>query len=549
MSNYRARPTCEPLEARVLPSAGVAALPLLPPTPGGSAIVLTDPGTGAPRGLVLLGGPRTERLADLEGDGRLDRVVASGQDDRVRVYPGRPDGSFGREVNGGAGFAVGADPTDVSVIDVNGDGVPDLVVTSAGSGEVTVLLGARSAVGWSVQSAAYLHVGRGAFSTLVADVNGDGVPDLVVTCRGDDDVWVLPARSPGVFDERHARVLAAGLGPTVSVLGDFDGRARLEMATLDTGGDTVTVHDDLWSEGGPTWEVDSGGPAPVAALVEDVNGDGYSDLMVAHDGGPATLLLGGPAGLSLVGTLPDLGRSPTAPAGTGKQDAREAPTPAAPLSLLAEDDDRSAAPLARVTVFRLDLESLTGTAAGVAPVLHTAGEVSRPPTERPGPVSMAPAALGGEGAEHGEGAGARLLREPGGQSVLNLFLLGVSGPGMEARLAGPPTAGSSDSAPPEPFAAVNMPAARRAGLAPEPGGSRPLPLPVEDRPGESGGPEAPPPQEAPPAVEQAEEGSAAGLVRRVGEWVLAVLCGGLGWAPGQRSRFFAPGSPRSASPL
>ena len=65
----------------------------------------------------------------------------------------------------------------VAVADVNGDGKPDLVVANYGSNTVSVLLGNGNGTFQAQQTFA---TGTIPYSVAVADVNGDGKPDLVV---------------------------------------------------------------------------------------------------------------------------------------------------------------------------------------------------------------------------------------------------------------------------------------------------------------------------------------------------------------------------------
>src|SRR5262245_40923046 len=120
----RARPTCEPLEARTLPSAG-ALPPWLPgpaesPSPGVQVTVAlpADPGKVIRHftlsALPAVPGGADDRLIDLDGDRRLDRVALDREAGRLRVYLRLPDGTFGPELEDGAGYDVGADPADVA---------------------------------------------------------------------------------------------------------------------------------------------------------------------------------------------------------------------------------------------------------------------------------------------------------------------------------------------------------------------------------------------------------------------------------------------------
>jgi hypothetical protein len=72
--------------------------------------------------------------------------------------------------------AVGSLAQSIQVVDVNGDGHPDIVV--GGSSAVSVLLNNASAPGTFAAASNYTVVN--ANEIAVADVNGDGLPDIVV---------------------------------------------------------------------------------------------------------------------------------------------------------------------------------------------------------------------------------------------------------------------------------------------------------------------------------------------------------------------------------
>ena len=75
-------------------------------------------------------------------------------------------------------FAPASSPISLAVADVNGDGKPDLVVANANSNSVSVLLGNGNGTFQTQQTFAAGTDPR--FSVAVADVNGDGKPDIVV---------------------------------------------------------------------------------------------------------------------------------------------------------------------------------------------------------------------------------------------------------------------------------------------------------------------------------------------------------------------------------
>jgi len=195
--------------------------------------------------------PRFVVVADVNGDGKPDLVVANRCIDDgclieavVAVLLGNGDGTFQAAVayNSGGLFA-GA----VAVADVNGDGKPDLIVgnwcsDSNCDGSVGILLGNGNGTWQPVVT--YLTGGLYAFAVAVADVNADGKPDVLAIT----DVAVCGGGS-------------CSFPPAAAVLlGNGDGTFRAAL-TYPVGG-----FDDP--------------PLSSMLAVADVNDDGKPDLMV-----------------------------------------------------------------------------------------------------------------------------------------------------------------------------------------------------------------------------------------------------------------------------
>src|SRR5207302_2431101 len=130
-------------------------------------------------------------------------VVANALDNTVGVLLGNGDGTFGPQQT----FAVGHGPRSVAVADVNGDGKPDLVVVNQGNSSTPgntagVLLGNGDGTFGPQRT---FPVGFGPFLVAVADVNGDGRPDLVVANENEglfpqpSTVSVLLGHGDGTF--------------------------------------------------------------------------------------------------------------------------------------------------------------------------------------------------------------------------------------------------------------------------------------------------------------------------------------------------------------
>jgi autotransporter-associated beta strand protein len=125
--------------------------------------------------------PVSVAVADVNGDGRPDLFVAN--DTSLQTFPYSPGGVSVLLGNGNGTFtpaqlfAAGAYPNAVAVADVNGDGRKDLVVANIGSNTVSVLLGNGDG---TFQAAQNFAAGPFPIAVAVADFNGDGRPDLAV---------------------------------------------------------------------------------------------------------------------------------------------------------------------------------------------------------------------------------------------------------------------------------------------------------------------------------------------------------------------------------
>jgi hypothetical protein len=131
--------------------------------------------------------PYSVAVADVNGDGKLDILVANScasssncANGTVGVMLGNGDGTFQPAVT----YVCGGSCTSVAVADVNGDGNLDLLVAISSPRTVGVLLGKGDG---TFQPVVNYASGGGSYSVAVADVNGDGKPDLVVAnqCSGE----------------------------------------------------------------------------------------------------------------------------------------------------------------------------------------------------------------------------------------------------------------------------------------------------------------------------------------------------------------------------
>ena len=257
-------------------------------------IMLNDgSGSLAPAGTLTVGNsPVAVAVADFNGDGNADLAVTNSSTNTVSIFLGNGDGSFSAKRD----FPTSPTPGKLVVADFNGDGIMDLAVTggaTAGS-RINILLGNGDGtfragnllltfdfpvsltagdfngdgitdLAWVVAGAGsqsqvqfVLGNGNGTFGPLntmplggfpggairSADINGDGVADLVVIAGNvsspqSGDVVVYVSNGDGTF--QSPMVFAAAGFSTFGVVADFDGNGLPDIAVVTPDPDSPVV--------------------------------------------------------------------------------------------------------------------------------------------------------------------------------------------------------------------------------------------------------------------------------------------------------------------
>jgi hypothetical protein len=221
-------------------------------------------------------------IADMNADGLPDLISA---DFNVSLFVQTSPGTFAAPLalySGGANW--------VAVGDLNGDGAADVAVTDGVGVRVLMHTGAASATTFAAAATVFTQTANvnvaGANIIAIADVNGDGLNDLVITDPGPSG-GMAPTVNVLLQDPaNHGSFLApvsypiAQDSPQSILVTDLQGTGKLDIVIGARQSVIVLLHDPA----NPGQFLAAGSYAAADAneiAVADINGDGKPDIVVS----------------------------------------------------------------------------------------------------------------------------------------------------------------------------------------------------------------------------------------------------------------------------
>jgi len=170
----------------------------------------------------------------------------------------------------------------VAVVDVNSDSQPDIVVVDQGSNNVGVLFNAGNG---TFLSPNFYPTANTPYAVVAVDVNSDNKPDIVVANSVSNNVGVLFNAGNGTFINETA--YTTGSAPRALAVVDVNNDSKPDIIVANSGTNTVSVFFNVGNGTfltQVTYSIGTGGPAPNAIAVADVNSDNKPDIVVANQG-------------------------------------------------------------------------------------------------------------------------------------------------------------------------------------------------------------------------------------------------------------------------
>jgi len=236
--------------------------------------------------------PWATALADLDGDGHLDLLVTDYYTAASQLITRLGNGS-GAFATTASSIAVGVAPTAVVTGDLDHDGVLDALTVdpAATPPAFTMLQGLGN--GKFTSRGSPQAPGGPPYDAALVDLDGDGWLDLVITSNsGTYGVWVRMGTGPFAFAPAMP-YSTLGSAALMLATGDFNGDGKIDLAVGNTTSSSVGI---LLGNGDGTFTPLAAypvGDTPWEVNAFDIDGDGNLDVIATGSGrGTVSVMLG-----------------------------------------------------------------------------------------------------------------------------------------------------------------------------------------------------------------------------------------------------------------
>jgi alpha-tubulin suppressor-like RCC1 family protein len=283
--------TFAPITVTVNGLTAFSRMPFLPTFPGGAAVNSFT--LGAQQNLSMPSGPFSTVIADLDGDGKPDLIIGNVYAHNVSLFRNISTAgsltaaSFAARVDlPGLGGVTHDNPVGLTVADVDGDGKLDIIICDRNVNQILVYRNTSTPGGFAFAPPVSFPAANDPRHVRAADVDGDGLPDLVVANYVDGTISIFRNTStPGSVAFAPRVNFAAGAGAYDMAIADLDGDGKPDIAAVNHDAGTISIFRNTSVPGTISA---SSLDAPVtfstpadsqSVIAADLDGDGKLDLL------------------------------------------------------------------------------------------------------------------------------------------------------------------------------------------------------------------------------------------------------------------------------
>jgi hypothetical protein len=242
---------------------------------------------------------RSVAVADINNDGMLDIIIGNDNDQENQLLINTDDGTF--EENAVEVLLGGASDTrSVVVADINNDGMLDIIIGNSGQKNQLLINSGDGTFDDNAVDDLLPSDTSNTHSVAVADINNDGMLDIIIGNDFDQENQLLINAGDGTFKENAVEILLGGALDTESVaVADINNDGMLDIV-IGNGGVYYDQKNFLLinaSADGGTFDenkvefLPGGAFKTVSIAVADINNDGILDIIIGNSGQQNQLLI------------------------------------------------------------------------------------------------------------------------------------------------------------------------------------------------------------------------------------------------------------------